>query len=295
MTRPANAWAALALAAAWLCFTVEIVLVLLLAGELSVWQMALVRILVQLAVLAPLLLRRRLAGLRTRRLRLHALRTCFSCSGMVLYYLAFTALPVAVATTLTFSQAMILVVLAALVLGERVGWARGLATLVGFAGVLVVMRPGLGGYDPAMLLALGCAAASAALMLVTRQLGQTETRLAIMGWAALLSTVLLLPPALLAWQPVRLDRLPWLAVIGAAGTVGQFLLVSAFQRGEASALAPVDYVRLIFAVAAGFFVFGEIPDLATWIGSAVILTSAVAMTRHEHRLARARATSGSER
>jgi len=86
------------------------------------------------------------------------------------------------------------------------------------------------------------------------------------------------------WQPLELRHLPQLFLVGAAGTTGQFLMVSAFQVAEASALAVVDYIRLIFAVGAGYFMFNEVPDLWTCTGAAVIL-GAVGYAAHRERLA----------
>jgi drug/metabolite transporter (DMT)-like permease len=99
--------------------------------------------------------------------------------------------------------------------------------------------------------------------------------------------LLLAVPAVLTWQPLELRHLPLLG-LSSCGTTGQFLMVGAFQIAEASALAPVDFLRLIFAVAAGYAVFGEVPDLWTWAGAGIII-GAVGYATHRERLAMARA------
>jgi drug/metabolite transporter (DMT)-like permease len=215
---------------------------------------------------------------------------------MVLFYVAFALLPMVVATTLTFTQALFLTLLAAVVLGERIGPRRIGATVVGFLGVLVVMRPDLTGFDPSMLVALACALGAALTMLCTRQLGRTESRLTIMCYVSLFSTLYLTLPALWTWQPVAPGQWGWLLVLGLAATLGQFLMVGAFVLGEASALAPIDYVRLVFTAIAGYIVFAEVPDAWTWIGSAIIIASALYVTYRERavQLAAARLSAEAE-
>lgn len=279
-----NVLGAVLLAASWIFFTTEMVAVRLLAGDLSVAQIAVFRLCAQVIALVPVLAFTGAALFRTARLPLHFGRACCSAVGMLAFYLAFALLPLAVATTLTFLQAIFVLVLAALLLGETIGPRRIGAVVAGFAGVLIVMRPGLAAVEPGMLIALGGALVAALLMIVTRSLSATESRLTIMLYSALLGIGLLAVPALLTWRTLEVHHLPLLALVGAAGTTGQFLMVGAFQVAEASALAPVDYVRLIFAVIAGYVIFDELPDLWTWAGAAVILGS-VAYAAHRERLA----------
>ncbi len=259
---------------AWVFFTVEMMGVRILSADLAIPQLALVRTATQAVLMAGLavVLGRRVVA--TRRIAMHGARALCSTSGMVLFYFAFALLPVAIATTLTFMQASFLTLFAALFLGEVVGWRRTSAVALGFVGVLVVMRPGFGGFDPAMLLALAGAAVSAALLVITRSLSLTDERWTIMFYSSVLGLAMIALPAALMWQPVSREHLVLLVLISLSGVVGQFLMVGAFQLAEASVLAPVDYVRLIFAVIAGYVLFSEIPDVWTGIGSVIILLSA---------------------
>ncbi|MEM9903264.1 MAG: DMT family transporter [Pseudomonadota bacterium] len=268
----------------WVFFTTEMVAVRLLAGDLSIAQIGVFRQATQVLAFLPLLLWSRGALLRTGRFKMHVARASCSIGGMYLFYLAFALLPLALATTLTFLQAMFVLVLAALLLGERIGPRRIGAVIVGFLGVLIVMRPGFQAIDPGMLIALTGAFVASLLMILTRSLSATEGRLTIMLYSSGLGLGMIAIPAALTWAPIAPGHVPLLLLVGVAGTMGQFLMVGAYQVAEASALAPVDYVRLIFAVAAGFIVFGELPDLWTWAGATVIL-SAVAYATHRARLA----------
>ena len=285
-TLPRNALGAGLLMLAWVFFTAEIVTARILATDLPTTQIAVFRMAVQALVFLPFVLITRGALLHTRHLRLHSLWAGLSGAGMVLYYLAFAALPVAVATTLTFMQAGFMTLLAAFILREPIGRRRLGALILGFAGVLVVMRPGFVQFEPAMLYALAAALCGASLMILTRFLSRTEARFTIMAYSGCLGLILVGIPAAFVWQPIANTHWPLLALVGVAGTAGQFLMVGAFQLAEASALAPVDYTRLIFAVAAGYLLFQEIPDLWTWIGSVIIIASVAYTTHRERQLAR---------
>lgn len=273
----------------WVFFTTEMVSVRLLADDLSTMQIAIVRTATQAILLLPFVVISRGRAFHTRRFPLHVLRATLSQSGMILFYMAFSILPLAVATTLTFTQASFLTLLAVLLLGERIGWRRISAVVLGFVGVLVVMRPGFGGFQPEMLIALTGALVAAGLMIATRTLGLSDGRLTIMLYSAWLGLGFMAIPAWLTWQPLSSEHLPLLALLSLAGTIGQFLMVGAFQLAEASTLAPVDYVRLLFAVAAGYWFFSEVPDFWTFLGSGIICASvAIIIVRTRNREAEGR-------
>lgn len=275
------------LTVAMVFFAAEMVAVRFLSDDVPLVQIVLFRLGFQALVLLPVVLWHRGAPLRTARLPLHGARAAFSALGMALFYLAYILLPLALATTVTFMNAIFVVVLAALVLRERIGPYRIGAVAMGFAGVLVAMRPGVAGVDIGMLVGLAGSFAAACLIIITRALTASESRLTVMSYSAGFGLLFLTMPAVLAWQPLELRHLSLLGLVGLTGTAGQFLMVGAFQIAEASALAPVDFLRLIFAVVAGYIFFGEVPDLWTWAGAMIIIT-AVAFATHRERLAAAR-------
>ncbi|XWN33852.1 MAG: DMT family transporter [Devosia sp.] len=294
---PPNLLGASLLTGAWVFFTAEMVLVRILSEHLSVAQIVVFRLGTQAVIFVPILVASAGRVARTQHIGLHGLRALFSAVGMVLFYLAFSLLPLAMVTTLTFTQAAFMIVLAAVFLGEIISRRRIVAVVGGFVGVLVVMRPGFGGFQPAMLVALLGALVSAGLMIITRKLSMTEARMTVMFYSASLGLILMALPAALTWQPIAPEHWAYLAAIGLAGTTGQFMMIGAFQVSEASALAPVDYVRLIFAVAAGYMVFAEVPDVWTFVGSAIVVVSVASIATSggsQERLARNGQT-GSER
>ncbi|MEM0908708.1 MAG: DMT family transporter [Pseudomonadota bacterium] len=266
---------ALLLTLAWVFFTAEMVGVRILSADLSIPQIAAVRTGAQAVLMIGVAAVVGRAIISTSRLSTHGMRALSSQLGMVFFYLAFALLPLALATTITFTQASFVTLFAALFLGEAIGWRRIGAVIVGFIGVLVVIRPGLGGFEPAMLVALLGAATAAALITITRSLSRTDGRMTIMFYSSLFGLMLIALPAALMWEPVTPAHWPLLALVSASGILGQFLMVGAFQLAEASVLAPVDYIRLVFAIIAGYALFAEVPDLWTWIGSAIVVLSAL--------------------
>ena len=277
---------AILLTASWVFFTTEMVTVRMLAQDLSIAQIAVFRVSTQIILLLPIVIVTKGTVARTHKFGMHVLRAAFSSAGMVLFYFAFALLPVALATTLTFTQAMFVTLLAAVILKETVGRNRIGAVVVGFIGVLVVMRPGFATIDPGMFVALSGALVAALLMIVTRSLSATEGRFTIMLYSACFGLLMIAAPAAMSWSTMRPDHWPLLAIVGLAGTTGQFLMVWAFQVAEASALAPVDYIRLIFALIAGYVLFSEFPDVWTWIGAAIIVGSVTYAAHLDRRAAR---------
>jgi drug/metabolite transporter (DMT)-like permease len=220
---------------------------------------------------------------RTRRLPMHLGRAASSLICWGLYYLSLTMLDLATATALSFTNVMITAVLAGPLLGERVGAWRWAAAVIGFAGIVVMLRPG-GGADPlGAVVALASAAAWCGITMTSRSLTRTDTTATIMAWVGLLTFCGALPLAFLAWQPIALSDLAVLAAIAMVTPSLIWLTTEALRHGEASAIAPLQYLRLPVLAAAGWLVWGEVPDGWAWAGTAAILSGALLVTVVEAR------------
>lgn len=268
-------------------FTFEMIGTRMIGAEVPTAQIVLVRSAAQFVVLLPFLIQAGPGVFRTEHVSLHALRGILSVGGFFCYFYSYGHLPLANAVTLSFARNLFVVALAAIVLGEIVRWRRWSATIVGLIGVLVIMRPGAGAIDFAYGVAVVGAATGAAITLATRALATREAPIQIMAYIALFTTLGSLVPGVLAWQTPTAWQTLWLLVIGFFGPIGQYVAIRAFRLGEASALAPVDYARLLFAVGAGFLVFGELPDRWTVLGATIIVSSTLYITFREARLAKA--------
>lgn len=237
----------------------------------------------QLIWVAPLIAATGLAVFRTQRPGLHLVRGVSSLLTWGFYYASFGPLDLATATVLSFTNVMFTTLLAGLVLGERVDRWRWAGTIAGFIGVAVMLRPGTTVSMLGVALALASAVTWCGITLSSRVLAQQDRNTTIMAWVGLVTTAGSAPFAVMAWVPLGLlDVLILAAVAGfAPGII--WLITSAYRHGEASAIAPFQYLRLIVVAGFGWAIFHEVPDGWTWLGAGVILAGAVVVTVAEAR------------
>lgn len=266
---------AILLVCAALAYTVEIVLMRLTGPAVDQIDVVLFRAGAQLLFATTWLLATSgPAGFRTAHPGLHVLRGLASLVCWALYYASFARLEIALATVLTFTTSLFVVALAGPVMGETVGRARAAATLVGFVGVVIASGLGTVGFEPAVLLGLAASLGGAGIVLMNRRLSASEPTPTIMAYIGIVTVAGSLPVALLDWSlPAGRDLL-LLVLVGGVGTLGMWLTIEAYRVGEVSALAPIPYVRLVFATLAGVLVFGEAPAPVFWLGAGLIVASA---------------------
>ncbi len=288
---PAPIQGALYMTAAAACFSVMNVLVRLAAVELHPFEIAFFRNLFALAVMLPWLARTGMGALRTERLGMHVVRAVSGLIAMYAWFTAVTLLPMAEAVALNFTVPLFATVGAALVLGETVRARRWSATLVGFAGVMIILRPGFAEITPIMGLPMLAAVFMAISVLMVKSLSGSEQPATIVLYMAIFMTPLSLIPALFVWTWPGWTTLGLLAALGCMATIAHLWLTRSYALADASAVIPYDYARLPFVAVIAYFMFGEAPDLWTWVGAAVIAASAVYIARREAQVARERAAS----
>jgi drug/metabolite transporter (DMT)-like permease len=203
----------------------------------------------------------------------------------MLSFYAFQNMPLADANALSFTRSLWLVPLAAFVVGERIGPLRIFAALAGFAGVLIMVRPGADGHFALGLPALAMLASSFLFALTVtgmKVLTRDHAPTVLLVWAATLGMVFSIPGALLSWRWPEPVDLALLSLMGVMGTATQAFYIRGMAAGDAAAMAPVDYIRLVFAAAVGFFLFAEVPTVWTIVGAAVVVASTLFITWREH-------------
>ena len=235
------------------------------------------------------------ASLRTSRIGTHATRMVIGLGAMTLNFLGMTMLPLAEATVIGFAVPLFATVLAALFLGEKVGRYRISAVLIGFIGVLVVMRPDSAAmHSTGALIALAGAVATASVTIFIRQLGTTEATTTTVFWFTASS---LIPLSLLMVFFARVhDPLTWalLVGIGVTGGIAQLLLTGALRFAPVAVVLPMDYTGLIWASLMGWLLFAALPVPATLIGAPIIIASGLAILWREHRLGKAAKASAAQ-
>lgn len=281
---PRNTRGALWMIASAITFTVMTMLIKFL-GDYPAALQTFYRQLAGLIVLLPMILHDPRGSFRTTRPGILLFRALAGTVGTILAFYAYQKLPLADANALSFTRTLWLVPFAAFILKERVGARRISATAVGFLGALLMLQPAAQGDAgwPAV-----AALASALLFALTVTGMKVMTRdhsiMTLMAWSAALGFVLSIPPALFVWVVPTTADLSLLGAMGVLGTITQACYIKGMAEGDAAAMAPIDYSRLVFAIILGYLLFGEVPNTMTLLGAGIVIVSTVYITLRESRL-----------
>jgi len=222
---------------------------------------------------------------RTAHLRTQLARSVCLVVATVCFFGALRFLPLAEASAITFLAPMFAIVLSMPVLGEKPTRARWIAAIVGFAGILVLVRPGAAAFHPAAALLVLAALANALYQLLTRKLPK-DNPYTTLFYSALVGTAVLslaLPVAELPDEVTARDGF-FLLVLGVLAGLGHYLLIGAFLAAPASLVAPFTYLQMIWATLYGYFIFGQLPDHWSALGMAIIVASGIGLVWHERRM-----------
>lgn len=231
-----------------------------------------------------------LGALRTSQPLGHVARSLAGLAAIFLLFLAFALLPLAEAVALSFAGPLFLTLLSIPLLGEQVGPRRWAAVVVGFLGVLVIVRPGAGVFGLEALVPLGGALAYAFAMVSVRKLARTETNAAIVFYFTLSCTVASAAALPFVWVAPQLADLPALVGVGLLGGVAQLFMTQAFRLAPAAVVAPFEYLAILLAVGYGYAFWGEVPDRWTLVGAAIVTASGLYILRREAIRRRAQAS-----
>lgn len=243
----------------WIRFLSQFILILLVVGVVSLPRL-----------------------LTTRRLKHQLFRSVLMLTSTVLNFMALRHLRLDQTQTVYFLAPFVVTLLAGPFLGEWVGWRRMLAILVGFSGILVVIRPGVQAFEPALIFAFGSMLAYAAFMLLTRYLSSYDPPEVTLFYSLLAGTYFMAPFAIVDWVWPS-DALVWLLLgsMGFWGGLGHYIFIIAYRHAPASTLAPFIYLGLITHTAGGYFVFGQVPDGWTLAGASIVIASGVYLLHRE--------------
>ena len=261
-------------------------------GKFDAFQIVLFRALIGILLVIPLVSRFGFGTLKTDKLPLHVVRTLFALFAMATLYYALADIPVAQAIALTFLIPLFTTIAAGLVLRESVGIHRWGATLVGFAGAMVIIRPGVIEIDlPVMLVVLSSALYAGAWSSV-KILTRTDSPAVTVFWLNVMMLPLTAIPSAFLWvTPDWSDALP-LMVMALSGWSAHFCQARAFEHSDASAVMPFDFLRLPLGALFGFVLFAEFIDIWTWAGAVIIFVSGYYITLREARRNRAAKAAG---
>ena len=290
-----NLQGALLLVLSGVGFTIYLLVNKLISDEVHWVVLSFWRAVFGMGLALPFILRIGLGSMKTRQFHLVFLRSVFGTLGMTLAIFAVSdAFDVSLAefNAISFTRPLFVTLLAAIILRETVGIHRWGAVIAGFLGVLVMVVPGIFtfwrpgaldglGLDTGSVVALGSAFALAGAIVLVKFLTAELSAMALLMYANILSTLLLLPFAIWVGGGISLENWGWIALMGIVGFGAQFCYISAMSVGEASFISPVDYLRLPMSSVADFFVFRVVPGVNVWIGAAIIVVSTLYIAARE--------------
>jgi drug/metabolite transporter (DMT)-like permease len=254
-------------------FSVTAVLIKIAGQTQHTFEIVFFRCLFGMLVVIPLLMKSGLGALRVNKPGLHLIRAACAVVGMSSGFYAITHLELATAISLSFTRPLFMIILAAVFLHEFVRWRRGLATAVGFVGVLIMMQPGASSIEPAVLTGLLGALAVGGALITVKLIAPYDAPVTIMLTFSIATVVMATIPAAFVWQTPTNDELLLFMGLGIVASLGQYCFIQAFTVGEATVMSPIDYVQIILGSTAGFLIFNERPGIETFIGAAVIVIS----------------------
>lgn len=255
------------------------------AGDrLSPLEISFFRFLFSTLILLPFMLARGKKTFVTKHAGAHAIRGTLLFLAVIPWCYGVVALPLTLATTISFTTPLFVLIFAAIFLKEKVGWQRSLATFLGFLGILLSFQPSLGGFNATAIFLVASTVMFATLDIINKKLlNADEGFLPMLFYSALGTTILSLPLGILNWTTPLLNEFFYLFVLGAGANLLLFCLLKAIAACDISALQPLRYTELIFSGSLGFILFQETPSASTLLGAACIIPSTFYIACYETR------------
>lgn len=253
----------------------------LLGERLHITQILFIRQCLIALIAAPTLMKVGLPALKTEHPKLHAARLTFALIAMLCGFQAVIHLPLADVTAISFSKSLFTTLFAILILKEVVGARRWLATFIGFAGMLIMVRPTGGTADFYNMLAIISAASAGLVMIILRLLSRHDQPITILAYQALGAGTLLAPFGIWYWVTPNLFEMALFLALAGVAYIAQYANIRAYRDGEASFIASLDFVRLLYATLIGIIIFADWPTWHTILGGGLIACAALYTLQRE--------------
>lgn len=258
------------------------VVTLIPAQHLNPYVMAFMRYFFGMLMLIPIVMKLGLhRAMRTDRLPLHLFLGAIHAGGMFLWFIGLPLTTLASVTALGFTGPIFVTIGAALFLGERVRMRRWMAVLVGFAGAMIIIRPGVGDLGYGAICILISTPLFSISNIVSKALASTESAHKIVIWQHLSIVLFAFPVALWFWETPSWSDLGWFVAAGLCGTMGHLCQQNGYQLADITLLQPIGFVSLLWNALLGYFLFFQQPDVWTFVGAAVIFASALYISHRE--------------
>ena len=252
--------------------------------DVNVYVAGFFRFFLGLVIILPYIIKNKDAVLKTTHLKQHFLRAILGLPAMLLYFSALVLLPIEKLTAISFVVPLIVTILAVFFLGEKIYIYRTLALILGFGGMLVIIRPGFVDISIGVYMVLFSALLWSINIIITKKISKDDSAITILAYQSIFMSLLSFFIVLFFWEMPSLKTLIYLILAAMCGTVLHLTLNHAFKLVDVSMTQPYSFLNLVFASIIGYFVFDEIPDLYTWIGALIIFTGVLIISYREMKL-----------
>jgi drug/metabolite transporter (DMT)-like permease len=252
--------------------------------DVNVYVAGFFRFFLGLVIILPYIIKKKDAVLKTTHLKQHFLRAILGLPAMLLYFSALVLLPIEKLTAISFVVPLIVTILAVFFLGEKIYIYRTLALILGFSGMLVIIRPGFVDISIGVYMVLFSALLWSINIIITKKISKDDSAITILAYQSIFMSILSFFIVLFFWETPSLKSFIYLVLSAICGTVLHLTLNHAFKLVDVSMTQPYSFLNLVFASIIGYFVFDEIPDLYTWIGALIIFTGVLIISYREMKL-----------
>ena len=253
----------------------------LLSDDLHPIIICFYRCLMGLIIITPFVARNNFRALQTDNMRLQIFRALINIISMICWFSAIGMMHFEKATALGFTTPLFTTVLAVLILGEVIRFHRTAALLLGFIGILIIIRPGYVPFEFGTILMLIASFSFSFVLIFVKKLSATDSSLTIIFYHLLFMTPVFFILSLFYWQTITLDQIIIFSLMGASGLLSHWCLAQTFKKSDTTFVMPLQFTKLIWASLIGLFIFAEQPDIWTWIGGIIIFISVVYITYRE--------------
>jgi drug/metabolite transporter (DMT)-like permease len=252
--------------------------------DVNVYVAGFFRFFLGLMIILPYIIKNKDAVLKTTHLKQHFLRAILGLPAMLLYFSALVLLPIEKLTAISFVVPLIVTILAVFFLGEKIYIYRTLALILGFSGMLVIIRPGFVDISIGVYMVLFSALLWSINIIITKKISKDDSAITILAYQSIFMSLLSFFIVIFFWEMPSLKTFIYLILAAMCGTVLHLALNHAFKLVDVSMTQPYSFLNLVFASIIGYFVFDEIPDLYTWIGALIIFTGVLIISYREMKL-----------
>ena len=252
--------------------------------DVNVYVAGFFRFFLGLVIILPYIIKNKDAVLKTTHLKQHFLRAILGLPAMLIYFSALVLLPIEKLTAISFVVPLIVTILAVFFLGEKIYIYRTLALILGFSGMLVIIRPGFVDISIGVYMVLFSALLWSINIIITKKISKDDSAITILAYQSIFMSLLSFFIVLFFWEMPSIKTFIYLILAAMCGTVLHLTLNHAFKLVDVSMTQPYSFLNLVFASIIGYFVFDEMPDLYTWIGALIIFTGVLIISYREMKL-----------